>query len=224
MVRVIALGSEEEPAELASVEAAPLARVDLGPSGILRGVRWDPAVDVGEAVEPADRRQPSVDGRSREAPLFHGARPQLDVASSGLEHLEADVGTPLEERAQVAAVSLKGPTAVAGQVRDSGHLDLGERSGVMSAHQRFGTWNCVRHGFLLVSRKTANTYATVTAPGAPQAGGRGAPCPTRVTIWRSRSPNVAEWSRDPPSRPRQTFDTAEWLTHWRQPNKWPTSH
>ena len=51
MVGVVALGGEEEPAELTTVESTPFARVDLGAAGVLRRVRGDPAVDVGEAVE-----------------------------------------------------------------------------------------------------------------------------------------------------------------------------
>ena len=137
VVGVVALGREEEPAELAPVEATPFARVDLGPAGVLRWVRWDPAVDVGEAIEPADGRQPPIDGRGGQAPLLHGAPPQLDVGPLGLEHVETDVGAPLEEGAQVVAVGLEGSTAVAGQVRSRGHLGLGERIGVASAHQRY---------------------------------------------------------------------------------------
>jgi hypothetical protein len=54
-VGVVAFSREEESAELAPVEATPFARIDLGPADILRRVRWDPAVDVGEAVEATDR-------------------------------------------------------------------------------------------------------------------------------------------------------------------------
>ena len=126
MVGVVALGREEEPAELAPVEATSFARVDLGPAGVLRRVRWDPAVDMGEAVEAADRGQPPVDGRGGQAPLLHGAAPQLDVGPLGLEDVETDVGAPLEEGTQVVAVGLEGPTAVAGQVgstRFDGQVD-----------------------------------------------------------------------------------------------------
>ena len=116
VVGVVALGGEEEPAELAPIEATPFARVDLGPAGVLRRVRWDPTVDVGKTIEAADGRQPPVDGRSSQAPLLHGAAPQLDVGPCGLEHGETGVGAPLEERAQVVAIRLEGPTAVARQV------------------------------------------------------------------------------------------------------------
>ena len=124
-------------AELPSVEAAAFARVDLGPAGVLRWVRGDPAVDVGEAVEAADGREPAIDGRGGQAPLLHGAPPQLDVGPLGLEDVETDVGAPLEEGAQVVAIGLEGPTAIAGQVRSRGHLSLSERIGVASAHQRY---------------------------------------------------------------------------------------
>ncbi len=108
MVWVVALGHEQEPAELAAIEAAPLARVDLGPTGVLRWVGWNPAVDLGEAIEPTDRGKPPVDGRGGQAPLLHGAPPQLDVGPLRLEDVETDVGAPLEEGAQVVAVGLEG--------------------------------------------------------------------------------------------------------------------
>jgi hypothetical protein len=136
MVGVVALGREEESAELASVEPTPFARVDLGPAGILRWVRWDPAVDVGETIEAADGREPAIDGRGGQAPLLHGASPQLDVGPRRLEDVETDVGAPLEEGAQVVAVGLEGSAAVAGQERSRRHLGLSERIGVASAHQR----------------------------------------------------------------------------------------
>ncbi len=56
MVRVVALGREEERAELPAVKTPAFARVDLGPTNVLRGVGADPPVDVGEAVEAADGR------------------------------------------------------------------------------------------------------------------------------------------------------------------------
>ena len=83
VVGVVALGREEESTELAPVETTSFARVDLGPAGVLRGVRWDPAVNVAEAIEPADRRRPPVDGRGGQSPLLHGAAPQLDVCPCG---------------------------------------------------------------------------------------------------------------------------------------------
>ena len=136
-VGVGALGCEEEPTELASGETTPFARVHLGPAGVLGGVRWDPAVDVGKAVEAADGRQPPVDGRGGQSPLLHGATPQLDVGPCGLEHFETEVGTPLEERTQVVAIGLERSTAVAGQVRSGSHLGLGKRIGVTGAYQSY---------------------------------------------------------------------------------------
>jgi len=166
VVGVVALGREEEPTELAPVETTSLARVHLGAAGVLRRVRWDPAVDVGEAVEAADGREPPVDRRGGQSPLLHGAAPQLDVGPCGLEHVETDVGAPLEERAQVVSVGLEGPTAVASQVRGSGHLGLSKRIGVTNAHQSYRAWDRGGHGILLVSRKTANTHAALSARGA----------------------------------------------------------
>ncbi len=48
---------EEEGAELGAVEPPSVAGMDLGPPDVLRRVGGDTAVDVGEAVEPADRRE-----------------------------------------------------------------------------------------------------------------------------------------------------------------------
>ena len=133
MVGVVALGREEERAELAAVEAAAFARIDLGPARILRGVRRDPTIDVGESVEPTDRREPPIDGRGCQTPLLHGARPQLDVGSPGIEDVETGVGAPLKEGAQVVAIGLKGSAAVAGQVSRCSHLGLRERIRVVGA-------------------------------------------------------------------------------------------
>ena len=58
------------------------------------------------------------------APLLHGPDVQLDLRAGGGEHLEAGVGGPLEEGAQVVAVSVEGPSLVAGQERSSGQLGL----------------------------------------------------------------------------------------------------
>jgi len=134
LVGVVALGREEESAELASVEPTPLARVDLGPAGVLRWVRGDPAVNVGEAIEPADGGRSAIDSRGSQAPFLHGAPPQLDVSPLGLEDVETDIGTPLKEGAQVVAIGLEGSAAVAGQVRSRRYLGLGEWICISSAH------------------------------------------------------------------------------------------
>ena len=88
VVGVVALSREEESAELPSVEPPAFAWVDLGPAGVLCWVRGDPAVDVGEAVEAADRGQPAIDGRGSQAALLHGAPPQFDVGPLGPEDVE----------------------------------------------------------------------------------------------------------------------------------------
>ncbi len=59
------LGGEQKRTQLRAVETAGVGGVDLGPADVLGGVGGDPAVDVGEAVEAADRGQPSVDGGRR---------------------------------------------------------------------------------------------------------------------------------------------------------------
>jgi hypothetical protein len=56
-------GGKQEGPELGAIKAAGVIGVDLGAADVLRGVRGDPAIDVGEAVEAGDGGQPSVDGR-----------------------------------------------------------------------------------------------------------------------------------------------------------------
>ena len=140
MVGVVALGREEERAELAPVEPTPFARVDLGPAGVLRWVRGDPAVDVGEAIEAADGGQAPVDGRDSQAPLLHDAAPQFDVGSFGLEDVETDVSAPLKEGAQVVAIGFEGSGAVAGQVRSRRHPGLGEWICVLELSRAQRNW------------------------------------------------------------------------------------
>ena len=114
MVVVVALGREQEGAELASVESAAFTRVDLRSADVLSRVGTDPPVDMGEAVEPADRRQSPVDGRRGESSLLACRSPQLDVGTLSLEDLQANARAPLEVAAKVVAVSLERPTAVTG--------------------------------------------------------------------------------------------------------------
>jgi hypothetical protein len=52
-------------------------------------------VDVGEAVEPAHRRQAPIDRRRSEAALFHVVAVQLDVRPGGGEDLEPTSGDVL---------------------------------------------------------------------------------------------------------------------------------
>jgi hypothetical protein len=102
--------------------------VDLGAADVLGRVRTDPAVDVGEPVEAAHRREPPVNRRRGEPPSLHGASPQLDVRAGRREHGDVVVGGPLEEAAQVLAVGLKGTAAVARQERRRSELRLVEPS------------------------------------------------------------------------------------------------
>jgi hypothetical protein len=156
MVVVIALGGEEERAELGPVQAATLIEVDLGPTDILGRVSADPAADVGEAVEATDSREAPVDGRRRQSPLLHRHPPQLDVDPLGFEHLEPDVGAPLEERPQVVAVCLECPTAIAGEIGARRHLGLIEGVSLGQCHQRRRcTQGC--HHLPPCLRKKANT-------------------------------------------------------------------
>jgi hypothetical protein len=122
VIAVVLLGGEQEHAELRAVETAGVGRVHLGSADVLRWVRGDAPVDVGEAVEAADRRQPPVDRRCRQAPLLHTASKQLDVWTRGRQDTELHVGRPLEEPAQVVAIRVQRAPAVASQERNSGEL------------------------------------------------------------------------------------------------------
>ena len=97
MVAIEPFGGEQESAEFGAVHATTLVWLHLGTPHVLRGVRPDPAVDVSEAVEPAHRRQASVDRRCRQPSLLHPTAVQLDVRARRREHGEVGVRRPLEE-------------------------------------------------------------------------------------------------------------------------------
>lgn len=122
VLTVVVLGGEQEHAELRAVQAAGVRRVHLRSADVLRRVRWDGPVDVGEAVEAAHRRQASVDRRGRQAPFFHPDAVQLDVRTRGRQNGELIVGRPLEETAQVVAVGVQRAAAVASEERKRGEL------------------------------------------------------------------------------------------------------
>lgn len=110
---VVLLGGEQEHAELGAVETAGVRRVHVRSADVLRRVRRDAPVDMGEAVEAAHRRQPPVDRRCRAAACLHQGPEQLDVRTRGGQHSELRVGRPLEEPTQVVAVRVQRATAVA---------------------------------------------------------------------------------------------------------------
>jgi len=58
------LGGEEESAELATVQSAPLRRVHDWAANVLGRVRGDATVDVSEPVEAARGRPPTVEAAS----------------------------------------------------------------------------------------------------------------------------------------------------------------
>ena len=105
MLVVVVLGGEQEHAEFGAVESSPGRRVYLPPTDVLRGVRGDPSIDVGEAIEAADRRQATVDGRRGQAPVFHPASVQLNVGPGRGEDGEVVIGGPLEEATEIVAVA-----------------------------------------------------------------------------------------------------------------------
>jgi hypothetical protein len=134
VVVVMALGGEEEPAEFGAIQAATLGGMNLGPTDVLRRVRRDAAVDVCEAVEPADRREAPVDGRRGQTALLQPVPVQLDVRSGRGKDLEADRGGPLKVAAQVVAICVERTAAVASQKGCRG--ELGWINGVVAS----GVW------------------------------------------------------------------------------------
>jgi hypothetical protein len=112
-VVVIALGGKEEPSQFGAVQAATLRGVNLGSADILSRVRCDRPVDVSESVEPPYSREAPINGRGGQTALFERAAVQLDMRSSRVEDVKADPASPLEVVAQVVAVGVERPAAVA---------------------------------------------------------------------------------------------------------------
>jgi hypothetical protein len=137
MVTVVPLGGEEEGAQLSAVEAPTFARVDLGTPDVLGRIRADPPVNVSEAVVAADGRESSVNGRGGQATLLAGRPPQLDIGTLGLEHRQPDASAPLEVAAQVEAVRLESPPAVASEECRCRHVRFLKRA-VGGTHQLCG--------------------------------------------------------------------------------------
>jgi hypothetical protein len=197
------LGREQELPELGAVESAGVAGVDLGSANVLSRVRGDTAVDVGEAVEAADRREPAVDGGGSQATSLHGPRVQLDLWPGGRQDVEAVVGRPLEERPQVMAVGLQRALPVAAQERSGSQFGFVDRS------VRLGGALDLRHGHQFgwnlpeSVRSPANLLAEGRAhprrwgipmcrlrtgrSGTPGDAARGAPDRRIPTLWRRPS-------------------------------------
>ena len=94
--------------------APALGGVDIRPANVLGWVGGDPPVDVGEAIEAADRGQTAVDGRRGQTPLLH--RESVHSMWGRLpRERPGRCRRPTGKGAQVEAVSVEGPAAVAGQ-------------------------------------------------------------------------------------------------------------
>jgi hypothetical protein len=72
---------------------------------------------VREAVEAAGGGETPIYGRGGQPPLLHRRAVNLKVDAAGFEHGQAVAGRPLEQIAQIMAVSVESATAVAGQER-----------------------------------------------------------------------------------------------------------
>jgi hypothetical protein len=99
---VEALGGEQERPELSAIHPVALARVDRRTPHVLSWVGGHPTVDVGEAVEAADRGKPAVDGRGRKPTLFQCGAVELNMRSRGLEDPKIRRSISLAQRKKVS--------------------------------------------------------------------------------------------------------------------------
>jgi hypothetical protein len=114
---------------------------------VLGRVRRDPAVEVGEAVVPAHGEEPPVDRGCREPASVQPRPVQLNMGSGGLERLQTNVVSPLEELAQVGPIGLQRAAAVAGEERSRSELGLIQQRELGSQH-RWGHGTGLEHGHL----------------------------------------------------------------------------
>jgi hypothetical protein len=87
VLTVVLLCGEQKHAELGAVESSGVRRMSLRTPDILRSVRRDTSIDVGEAIEAAHRREAMVD-RRRHSPrsfiqLRHSSMCPCDVKGHG---------------------------------------------------------------------------------------------------------------------------------------------
>jgi len=146
MVVIDPLGSEQESGHLVAIESTTFARMNLGSPDVLGRIGRDPSVDVGESVEAADRRQPSIDRRRSETTQFEVVSVQLHVGASGLEHLEPHRAGPSEVAPEILAIGLKRPAAVASQKCRCSHLRFITRLRPDEPHGELNALVC--HGVL----------------------------------------------------------------------------
>ena len=140
VVMVVALRGEQERSEFAAVQPPALGRVNVGAANVLGRVRRDPPVDVGETVEAAHSGPAPVNRRRRQTLFFEPTAIQLDMRPGRFEHRHAHLGGPGKEPAQIVAVGVKGPAAVAGQERRRSNLSFaGSRSGSRTSPS--AAWN-----------------------------------------------------------------------------------
>jgi hypothetical protein len=121
---VVLIRSKQAHAELGAIQPASVGGVDLGSADVRGWVGPDASVHVREPVEATDRGESTVDRRRREPAVLHPGAEPLDVGTARLHDGDAVVGGPLEEAAQVVAVRLERPAAVAGKERDRSKLRL----------------------------------------------------------------------------------------------------
>jgi hypothetical protein len=114
--------------------------VHLRSTDVLRGIRGDSSIDVGEAIEAAHRRQPTINRRRGQSTVFHPASVQLNVGPGRGENGEVDVGCPLEEATEIVAVRVQRAAAVAGQERNSGELGVVNRESLVRATAGLSRW------------------------------------------------------------------------------------
>ena len=160
------LGREQERAQLAPIEAAGLGRMDLGTADVLRRVGPDASVDVGEAIEAADRREPPVDGGGGQAPFLQGADVELDLRAGGAQDGEPDLGGPLEKDPQVVSIRVERPAVVAGQECGRRELRLVEAGVAGGQCQLVGGGVECRHSASFIGKHQTQVDAASSRPPA----------------------------------------------------------
>jgi hypothetical protein len=107
---VEALGRKEKCTELAPVHTPDLIGEDPRTTDVLSWIRTDTAIDVREAVETTNRREPTVNGRRRQSSFLERGPVEFDVTPRGGNDLETGVRSPLNLGPKIVSIGLERTT------------------------------------------------------------------------------------------------------------------
>ena len=125
-------GGDQQGADLVAVQADGVGLiVQAGPADMDRRGMIEEILLYGVAVEAGHGAQPPRHRRPSPATVFKVAAEGFDVGASGLEEMQAVVGAPSGELAQIQHVGVAGHPAVAGQ-------ESGQRQALPVAELRLG--------------------------------------------------------------------------------------